>query len=217
MDSAETPKRKGDLADSPVVLVVPGTQFSETRGGFSVFARVCPAGPGPGPALRVGMVILDFDTQHTNNIPMDSPEHGDHHDTLGMHRARSKHELPTSEGMTFFSSTEGSRQRTPHKADSRRGEVARWRSRARSNGNQSHLHAQRAYSCARLDLIADDVQSAIPGLATERGSGGGASGHSMARRQARRPSRGASEPQDHRARTCTLQTMPEARSWTRAK
>ena len=158
-----------------------------------------------------------FDTQHTNNIPMDSPEHGDHHDTLGMHRARSKHELPTSEGMTFFSSTEGSRQRTPHKADSRRGEVARWRSRARSNGNQSHLHAQRAYNCARLDLIADDVQSAIPGLATERGSGGGASGHSMARRQARRPSRGASEPQDHRARTCTLQTMPEARSWTRAK
>ena len=169
------------------------------------------------PILRVGMVFLVFDTQHTNNIPMDSPEHGDHHDTLGMHRARSKHELPTSEGMTFFSSTEGSRQRTPHKADSRRGEVARWRSRARSNGNQSHLHAQRAYSCARLDLIADDVQSAIPGLATERGSGGGASGHSMARRQARRPSRGASEPQDHRARTCTLQTMPEARSWTRAK
>ena len=121
--------------------------------------------------IRVGMVFLVFDTQHTNNIPMDSPEHGDHHDTLGMHRARSKHELPTSEGMTFFSSTEGSRQRTPHKADSRRGEVARWRSRARSNGNQSHLHAQRAYSCARLDLIADDVQSAIPGLATERGSG----------------------------------------------
>jgi hypothetical protein len=48
------------------------------------------------------MVFLVFDTQHTNNIPMDSPEHGDHHDTLGMHRARSKHELPTSEGMTFF-------------------------------------------------------------------------------------------------------------------
>ena len=29
-----------------------------------------------------------------------------------------------------------------HNADSRRGEVARGRSRARSNGNQSHLHAQ---------------------------------------------------------------------------
>ena len=167
--------------------------------------------------IRVGMVIFVFDTHHANNIPTDSPEHGDHHGTLGMHRACIKHELPTSEGTTFFHSLRAQAQRVPHKADSRRGEVARWRSRARSNGNQSHLHAQRAYSCARLDLIADDVQSAIPGLATERGSGGGASGHSMARRQARRPSRGASEPQDHRARTCTLQTMPEARSWTRAK
>ena len=27
----------------------------------------------------VGMVIFVFDTQHANNIPTDSPEHGDHH------------------------------------------------------------------------------------------------------------------------------------------
>ena len=52
--------------------------------------------------LRVGMVIFVFDTHHANNILTDSPEHGDHHGTLGMHRACIKHELPTSEGMTFF-------------------------------------------------------------------------------------------------------------------
>jgi hypothetical protein len=52
--------------------------------------------------LRVGMVIFVFDTHHANNILTDSPEHGDHHVTLGMHRACIKHELPTSEGMTFF-------------------------------------------------------------------------------------------------------------------
>ena len=52
--------------------------------------------------LRVGMVIFVFDTHHANNILTDSPEHGDHHGTLGMHRACIKHELPTSEGMPFF-------------------------------------------------------------------------------------------------------------------
>ena len=52
--------------------------------------------------IRVGMVIFVFDTHHANNILTDSPEHGDHHGTLGMHRACIKHELPTSEGMTFF-------------------------------------------------------------------------------------------------------------------
>ena len=34
-------------------------------------------------AVRGNMEFWVFDTQHTNNIPMDSPEHGDHHDTLG--------------------------------------------------------------------------------------------------------------------------------------
>jgi len=53
--------------------------------------------------LRVGMVIFVFDTHHANNILTDSPEHGDHHDTLGMHRACSKHELPTLRH-DFFSS-----------------------------------------------------------------------------------------------------------------
>jgi hypothetical protein len=48
------------------------------------------------------MEFLVFDNQHANNIPTDSPEHGDHHGTLGMHRACIKHELPTSECMTFF-------------------------------------------------------------------------------------------------------------------
>jgi hypothetical protein len=28
------------------------------------------------------MVILVFDTHHANNIPTDSPEHGDHHGTV---------------------------------------------------------------------------------------------------------------------------------------
>jgi hypothetical protein len=56
------------------------------------------------PFLRVGMEIFVFDTHHANNIPTDSPEHGDHHGTLGMHRACIKHELPTSEGTTFFHS-----------------------------------------------------------------------------------------------------------------
>ena len=49
------------------------------------------------------MVIFVFDTHHANNIPTDSPEHGDHHGTLGMHRVCIKLELPTFEGMTFFS------------------------------------------------------------------------------------------------------------------
>ena len=40
--------------------------------------------------------VFFFDTQHANNIPMDSPEHGDHHGTLGMHRACFKHELPVT-------------------------------------------------------------------------------------------------------------------------
>ena len=41
--------------------------------------------------------------------PTDSPEHGDHHGTLGIHRACIiKHELPTSKGMTFFHTPEGS-------------------------------------------------------------------------------------------------------------
>ena len=104
--------------------------------------------------LRVGMVIFVFDTHHANNIPTDSPEHGDHHGTLGMHRACIKHELPTSEGTTFFHSLRAQAQRVPHKADSRRGEVARGRFRARSNGNQSHLTARHIFSCARLDQIA---------------------------------------------------------------
>jgi len=56
----------------------------------------------PYPELRVGMVIFVFDTHHANDILTDSPEHGDHHGSLGMHRACIKHELPTSEGMTFF-------------------------------------------------------------------------------------------------------------------
>ena len=54
--------------------------------------------------IRGNMEFWVFDTQHTNNIPMDSPEHGEHHDTLGMHRARSKHELPTLPRYDFFSS-----------------------------------------------------------------------------------------------------------------
>ena len=102
----------------------------------------------------MGMVIFVFDTHHANNIPTDSPEHGDHHGTLGMHRACIKHELPTSEGTTFFHSLRAQAQRVPHKADSRRGEVARGRFRARSNGNQSHLTARHIFSCARLDQIA---------------------------------------------------------------
>jgi hypothetical protein len=96
--------------------------------------------------VRVVMVIFVFDTQHANNIPTDSPEHGDHHGTLGMHRACIKHELPTSEGMTFFHTLRAQAQRVHHKADSRRGEAARGRSRARSNGNQSHLTARHIFS-----------------------------------------------------------------------
>lgn len=34
------------------MLVVPGMQFSETRGVFSVFARVCPARTGSAGATR---------------------------------------------------------------------------------------------------------------------------------------------------------------------
>ena len=104
--------------------------------------------------VRGSMEFCFFDTQHANNISMDSPEHGDHHGTLGMHRACIKHELPTSEGTTFFHSLRAQAQRVPHKADSRRGEVARGRFRARSNGNQSHLTARHIFSCARLDQIA---------------------------------------------------------------
>jgi len=95
-----------------------------------------------------------FDTHHANNIPTGSPEHGDHHGTLGMHRACIKHELPTSKGMTFFRTLRAQAQRMHHKADSRRGEAARGRFRARSNGNQSHLTARHISSCARLDRIA---------------------------------------------------------------
>ena len=102
----------------------------------------------------MGMVIFVFDTHHANNILTDSPEHGDHHGTLGMHRACIKHELPTSEGMTFFHTLRAQAQRVHHKADSRRGEAARGRSRARSNGNRSHLTARHIFSCSCLDQIA---------------------------------------------------------------
>jgi hypothetical protein len=37
------------------------------------------------------MVFFVVDTHHANNILTDSPEHGDHHGTLGMHRACIKH------------------------------------------------------------------------------------------------------------------------------
>ena len=94
----------------------------------------------------MGMVIFVFDTHHANNILTDSPEHGDHHGTLGMHRACIKHELPTSEGMTFFHTLRAQAQRVHHKADSRRGEAARGRSRAHSNGNRSHLTARHIFS-----------------------------------------------------------------------
>jgi hypothetical protein len=158
------------------------------------------------------MVIFVFDTHHANNILTDSPEHGDHHGTLGMHRACIKHELPTSEGMTFFHTLRAQAQRVHHKADSRRGEAARGRSRARSNGNQSHLTARHIFSCSCLDQIACRRATCDSG----GGNGGAralrASGHSMARRQARRPSRGASEPHDRKSRTCTLHTTSEARS-----
>ena len=96
--------------------------------------------------VRGNMEFLVFDTQHANNIPTDSPEHGDHHGTLGMHRACIKHELPTSEGMTFFHTLRAQAQRVHHKADSRRGEAARGRSRAHSNGNRSHLTARHIFS-----------------------------------------------------------------------
>ena len=57
-----------------------------------------------GVRVRGSMEFFVFDTQHANNISMDSPEHGDHHDTLEMHRACSKHELPTLPTYDFFSS-----------------------------------------------------------------------------------------------------------------
>ena len=113
-----------------------------------------PSEPDPAATLRVSMVFLVFDTHHANNILTDSPEHGDHHGTLGMHRACIKHELPTSKGMTFFHTLRAQAQRVHHKADSRRGEAARGRFRARSNGNRLHLTARHIFSCSCLDQIA---------------------------------------------------------------
>ena len=94
----------GRSTGSPLVL----HDGCATRYGFPLVGkRLCARNdalraPIGNSGLRVGMVIFVFDTHHANNILTDSPEHGDHHGTLGMHRACIKHELPTSEGMTFF-------------------------------------------------------------------------------------------------------------------
>ena len=153
-----------------------------------------------------------FDIHATNSIPMCSAEYADHNGAIGtLNTQRIAYKCP-SEVTTFFHSLRAQAQRVPHKADSRRGEAARGRFRARSNGNRSHLTARHIFSCARLDQIACRRATCDSG----GGNGGAralrASGHSMARRQARRPSRGASEPHDRRSRTCTLHTTSEARS-----
>ena len=79
-----------------------------------------PAGVARAPALRVGMVILVFDTQHANNIPTGAPEHGDHHGTLGMHKTSSKLELHSFTVHELFHS---SMRVAPRRRASRTGAV----------------------------------------------------------------------------------------------
>ena len=85
---------------------------------------------------------------------MCSAEYADHNGAIGtLNTQRIAYKCP-SEVTTFFHSLRAQAQRVPHKADSRRGEAARGRFRARSNGNQSHLTARHIFSCARLGQIA---------------------------------------------------------------
>ena len=95
-----------------------------------------------------------FDFHATNSIPMCSAEYADHNGAIGtLNTQRIAYKCP-SEVTTFFHSLRAQAQRVPHKADSRRGEAARGRFRARSNGNRSHLTTRHIFSCARLGQIA---------------------------------------------------------------